>query len=301
MPPQKKPTPPQKKPTFVKLKPRNPKPTSEPTAKAVTERTPKPIPEANPETVTETTPKPKPEATPETVNETTPEDSITIFQAVGVVTGDVNFSDDGKATLTIDNKEYQLFYANSKRLSFEALKKEIVATGKTQQRLVVYPKVMHFPKKDKDHLLAFQLVAFDKGQSTKGVSQELKDNEFQLRGLWQFLPVCRTPCISVMKNFSKERLEYIKKSELAQKVRFLKASHIPVFWKDAPIRPFRFNPKAGKDQGHPAFVQIKAKFVPQRNSFTFIEQLAPPSENAPKFLKASKEDKSELLKAKKSS
>ena len=55
-----------------------------------------------------------------------------------------------------------------------------------------------------------------------------------------------------------------------------------------------------KEQGHATFVQIKAKFLPQRNSFTFVEQLAPPLEDAPKFLKASKDDKASLQKSKKS-
>jgi hypothetical protein len=258
--------------TFVKLKPRTPKTSAQP------------IPEPTPELSTQTN--------------TTPDYSIAIFQAVGVLTGEVHFADDGQATMTISNKEYQLFYASSKRTAFDALKKEITATGQPRQRLIVYPKVTHFPKRDQHHQIAFQLVAFDKGQNKNGLSEILKNNEFQLRGLWQFIPVCRIPCISVMKNFTPERLDYIKKADLAQKVRFLKSSHIPISWKDAPIRPFRFNPKAGKEQGHPVFVQVKAKFLPQRNTFTFVEQLAPPSENAPKFLKASKDDKTSLQKTK---
>ncbi len=113
----------------------------------------------------------------------------------------------------------------------------------------------------------------------------------KLLGLWQFIPVCTTPCISIFRNFTPERLEYIKQAEPVSKVKFMKASHLPVLWKDAPVRPFRFNPKADYDQGHPAFVPLKAKFLPHRNVFEFVELLAPPQENAPKFLKASKEDK----------
>ena len=314
--------PPQNKPTFVRLKPRTTKPTTEtttepttepttkPTAELTTEPTTKPIAEQTPEPTTkpiaETTTNPtteqttKPTTSPTTDTTSTPTDSQTIFQSVGVVAGEVIFADDGKATLIINNQKYQLLYIHSKRLAFEGLKKEIAATGEHSQRLVVYPKVMHFPKKEQHYRIAFQLVAFDKGRNQKNISQVLKDNEFFFRGLWQFIPVCRTPCISVMRNFSPQRLEYIKQAELSQKVKFLKASHIPLFWKDAPLRPFRFNPKAGKEQGHPAFVQIKAKFLPQRNTFTFVEQLAPPSENAPKFLKASKDDKTSLQKTQKS-
>lgn len=217
--------------------------------------------------------------------------SSAIFRAIGVVRGEVNFDEDGKSTVTIGRKMYQLF--PGKHRSLEALKKEIEATGEHTQRLVVYPKVIHFPKRDQVHRISFQLVGFDQGRNPQGVSRELDDLEFKLSGLWQFIPVCRTPCISIFRNFSKERLEYIKQAEPTRKVRFMKASHIPLLWKDAPVRPFRFNPKAGKDQGRPAFVQIKARFLPQRDVFGFMEQLEEPQKTAPRFLKASKKDKAE--------
>jgi hypothetical protein len=227
------------------------------------------------------------------------EQSGSIFQAVGVITGLVKFTDENKSSITIGRKEYQLFYAPRKQRAFEALKKEIEATGESTQRLVVYPKVIHFPKKDQPHRIAFQLVGFDKGRQAEVISEELQDMEFKLCGLWQFIPVCPTPCISVFRNFTTERLEYIKTAELAKKIKFMKASHLPLLWKDAPVRPFRFNPKAGKDQGHPAFVEIKAKFLPQRDVFGFDTLLALPQDRAPKFLKASKKDKASAQAAKK--
>ncbi|MGK7877542.1 MAG: hypothetical protein AB4426_30850 [Xenococcaceae cyanobacterium] len=217
-----------------------------------------------------------------------------LFQAIGVIKGEVNFSDDGKAKVTLLGKEYSLLCASWKRQAYEALKKEIEATGNHLQRLVVYPKAIHFPKRDQPHVIAFQLVGFDKGLDQSGVTQELNDFEFKLRGLWQFIPVCRTPCISIQRNFSKSRVEYIKQADPAKRIKFMKASHLPLLWTDAPLQPFRFNPKAGKNQGHPAFVQVKAKFLPQRDVFGFIEQLAPPNEKAPRFLKASKKDKASI-------
>jgi hypothetical protein len=110
--------------------------------------------------------------------------------------------------------------------------------------------------------------------------------------LWQFIPVCRGPVVSIFRNFNRDRLDYIKQAEPAQKVRFMKASHLPLMWKDSPVKPFRFNPKTPKEeQGHPAFIQVKAKFLPTRNLFEFDALLAPPLDKAPKFLKASKADK----------
>ncbi|OWY64389.1 hypothetical protein B7486_47560 [cyanobacterium TDX16] len=222
--------------------------------------------------------------------------STAIFQAVGIVTAAVHLDlETQKNTVTIGGSTYQLFYASQKRQAFEALKAEIAATGNSTQRLIVYPRVVHFPNKERSHEIAFQLVGFDKGQQTKQeVSRELLDFEFKLAGLWQFIPVCRIPCISIFRNFSRERLDYIKQAEPAKKVKFLKASHLPLLWKDAPCKPFRFNPKAEADQGHPIFVSLKAKFLPERNVFGFVEQLAPVQETAPKFLKASKKDKASL-------
>ena len=220
------------------------------------------------------------------------ESPAAIFQAVGVITGSVNFTTDGQSTVTIGSYEYPLYYSKRQWDVLNALKKEIENTGNHNQRLVVYPKAIHFPRFEQPHRIAFQLVGFDRGRKLDAVSGELEDLEFKLSGLWQFIPVCSTPCISVFRNFSNERLEFIKQSEPARKVKFMKASHIPLLWKDAPVRPFRFNPKVAKEeQGRAAFVTIKAKFLPGRDVFGFVALTALPQEAAPRYLKASKTDK----------
>jgi hypothetical protein len=226
------------------------------------------------------------------------ESTAAIFQAVGVITGSVNFTTDGQSTVTIGSYEYPLYYSKRQWDVLNALKKEIENTGNHNQRLVVYPKAIHFPRKEQPHRIAFQLVGFDRGRKLDAVSGELEDLEFKLSGLWQFIPVCSTPCISVFRNFSDERLEFIKQAEPARKVKFMKASHIPLLWKDAPINPFRFNPKLEKDQqGRAAFVTCKAKFLPGRDVFGFVALTALPQEAAPRFLKASKEDKATVQSA----
>ena len=222
----------------------------------------------------------------------------TMFKAVGFITGQVQFDSEGKSSITLGRKQYPLLPGKHKCLN--ALQKEIENTGNDTHQLLVYPKVIHFPRKDQNHRVSFQLVAFNVGRQPSGLSDALNDLEFKLLGLWQFIPVCRTPCISIFRNFTQERLQYIKEVEPARKVRFMKASHVPLLWKDAPVRPFRFNPKAGKeeDQGKPFFVQVKARFMPGRDVFGFVEQLEEPLEKAPKFLKASKKDKAEAQKEK---
>jgi hypothetical protein len=79
----------------------------------------------------------------------------------------------------------------------------------------------------------------------------------------------------------------------------MKASHIPVLWRDAPVPPFRFNPKLDKQtQGKASFVQIKARFNSSRDNFEFVELLAIPSDEPPNYLKAGKKDKQEAAKTK---
>jgi hypothetical protein len=249
-----------------------------------------------PETTDETT-----DASDQDTRESDNEEEGIIFQAIGIVVGDVSWSEEGRATLTMAGRDYPLFYTSRLRKAFDALKLEIKNTGEATQRLIVYPRVTHFPQRTKPHQVSFQLVGFSKGEPD-GVAAQLDDFEFQLRGLWQFIPVCRGPVVSIFRNFNRERLDYIKQAEPAKKVRFMKASHLPLMWKDSPVKPFRFNPKTPKEeQGHPAFIQVKAKFLPTRNLFDFEALLAPPLEKAPKFLKASKADKTAVQQEKRQS
>ncbi len=242
---------------------------------------------------------PTPQNEPEKAFHPSPE-TKKIFQAVGIIVGDVRFDSEAKGTVTIAQKEYSLFYASSHRYAYEALQKEVKATGGEKIRLIVYPRVMHFPSREQPYLMSFQLVGFNNNKSEpRGIASELQDFEFRLCGLWQFIPVCQTPCISVFKNFNKERLEYIKSAEADKKVRFMKASHVPLLWRDSPVRPFRFNPKLEREQqGHSSFVEVLAKFLPERDVFGYVKLLSEPMEKAPNFLKARKEDKALALKNK---
>jgi len=219
------------------------------------------------------------------------------FQAIGIIKGEVILTDE-RSVIKLGEHEYRLFYIpNKRRKAYEALKREIEVTGNTTLRLIVYPKILHLPKKDQPHQVAFQLVGFIGSKAKPSqLNTELDDFEFKFSGLWQFIPVCRTPCISIFRNFNKDRLAWIKEAEAAKKVKFMKSSHVPLLWRDSPVKPFRFNPRLEKDQqGQTYFVQVKAKFLPGRDVFGFVEQLDEPTGDIPGFLKASKKLKAEAL------
>jgi hypothetical protein len=228
-----------------------------------------------------------------------------LFQAVGIIVGDVNFNDEGKATVAIGDKVYPLFYASQRKKAYEALRMEVTKTGVSRQRLLLYPRVMHFPKREQAYNVSFQLVGFFREgieQAPDAITTDLEDMEFKLSGLWQFIPVCPTPCVSIFKNYTTERKDFIKEADVAVKVRFMKGTHVPVIWRDAPVRPFRFNPKLDKEQqGSAAFVQVKALFVPDKDVFQVLDLTSTPSAQPPRFLKAGKKDRlqvaSEKLKA----
>src|SRR3569832_1633036 len=165
-------------------------------------------------------PIPKPKPTPPQSLIELPEDSGAIFQAVGILPGDVTFSDQG-ASITVEGKQYRLFYSGEHRNAFEALKLNVLATGPLQ-RLIVYPYVRHFPKKEQPYQLAFQVVGFIGKIPIEGcISEELTDFEFRIAGLWQFIPVCATPCITVLRNFSSERVVFVKEATVGERVKFM--------------------------------------------------------------------------------
>ena len=246
---------------------------------------------------TESIPDTQPES--DKSHSTSESENSSIFQAIGVIAGTVDLKAKPHPTISIQERDYALYHAHQKKLVFDFLKKQIRNSGSDYVRLMVYPRVIHFPPRDKPHVIGFQVLGFDNG-SKSGLFADYQDFEFRFTGLWQFIPACQTPCISVFRNFTAERLDYIKQTETSRKVRFMKASHIPLLWKDAIVPPFRFNPLLPKEErGKPSFVEIKAKFLPHRNVFAFESLLGLPQDKPPKFLKASKDDKLAAFKEKK--
>ena len=212
------------------------------------------------------------------------------FQGIGVLRGEViqEMSEEKeKFFISIktsnSTKKYQLFFTPRYRRSLWALKEQIKNNGYSQ-RLIVYPRILHLPGRDKPHQVRFQLVGFDNG-SNKGVA-ELADFEFKLAGKWQFIAVCRTPVISIHRNFSEAELEHYKSLEPVKRKKYASASHVPLLWRDASVPPFRFNPKVEKDkQGETFFVKIKAKFLPDKDLFGFDSLMGVPTTELPKFIK----------------
>ncbi len=116
-------------------------------------------------------------------------------------------------------------------------------------------------------------------------------NEFKLCGIYQQIGVYRGAVISVHRNKTNTLKKIVRKFEQRTK-NILRANHIPILWKDSPVKPFRFNPRLDKDQqGDRYFVEIKARFLPDREQWGFIELLGEPTLELPDFMKAPKPGK----------
>ncbi|MFB6275792.1 MAG: hypothetical protein ABEI32_06550, partial [Halothece sp.] len=153
------------------------------------------------------------EASQETSNQET---TTRFFQAVGVIEGEVSFDEQGQAKVTVSGQTYPLLYIPKQKYKLLALQKRIRETGNPVKRLIVYPRAIHFPDKNQPQQIQFQLLKFEETTEEPrfGISQNLANMEFQIGGLWQFIPVCRVPCISVFKNATPERLEWIKQANI---------------------------------------------------------------------------------------
>lgn len=213
-------------------------------------------------------------------------ESIKYFQGLGLIEG-VVFNDGSKLFVLIDGVKFDLVAPQKKKQAFIMFLIEIVKKKKAGQifKLLVYPRVIHFPKRDEPSIIKFQLVAFSQGDELEK-TLGLEVNEFKFSGLWQYIPVCPYPVLSVMSN----RVEKGKKQVI------VKTSHVPIDTiklqesKTPTPKIYRF--KKGID-GSPKFLSLTAKFVvEEENSRWVLEKFDSKLSDPPRFVKFKKELKS---------
>ena len=88
-----------------------------------------------------------------------------------------------------------------------------------------------------------------------------ENSVFDLRGIWQRIPVQKEPVFTIYRN----------QVDLEKEPRF-RNQHLPVVWRQ---RYFVFNPKAATPT-KPIFYQIKARFDPLDKQFHWLETIADP-------------------------
>lgn len=204
-----------------------------------------------------------------------PDDSdidASLFQAVAWIKAEVkeHKDEEGKIQkkLIYKGKEFDVAYNKlvSGVRSLHTFSRYVANQG--EMILAVYPRWTHFPGRDVEYGFRFEIFGW--GQ----VPPDKELDKFYIKGIWQFIAVYQRPVITVYRN--------MKRSEDDK----LKADHCPVFWKDAPVKPFRFNPKAEKDQqGDRYFVECICSFDTRFNSLVLRELEAEPTTEIPRYLK----------------
>ncbi len=207
------------------------------------------------------------------------------FQAVGVIKGKVSILSENQGTVTIAGKSYRLFLPHYRAKAIRILKETIEKRGNVEQTLVVYPEFVHYPNEDPFYQLSFHLVTVIQQKNTD-ILNDLNEMEFNLAGLWQFIPDFSLPCVSVFKNLTRRRSHHFKHKNPVAKVRLLQPFHLPLLWEQPLVEPKPVN----SEPTSAMFIRVKAQFCPEKDIFHFISLLRSPLEETPPFLQLSEQD-----------
>lgn len=205
------------------------------------------------------------------------------FQAIGQIRGRVQREGEGdRLTVTVGGKRYPLFYPWGRKRVARALARDIGEDG-SEKRLIVHPRAVHFPDRDRRQVLTFAILRFGEPTSFPMPSLDVRDGQFLLRGVWRFIPVCSLPVISIYRNRSAKSI--IDRTDSKMASRLLKAQHLPTLWQSAPVSPFKHVEGV---EGTPPFVQVRAKLLPSKDCFAVVSEIQEHLEDAPPYLKRRK-------------
>ncbi len=206
---------------------------------------------------------------------------------MGVIKGAVQVRGQ-KLIILIGGKSYELRGGTGYlRQQWASLKKEVEEKGSCEQALVVYPQVDYGKYSARQEWkIKFKLVRIEPTDHRRSRGKEVKEGEFTIGGLWQYIPQCSSPCLTIKKNWSPSLVNYVEPLSSQQKAQVLRPTHLPVEWWEAPVEAFRYSKELAELSSKPWFVKVKAVFLPESAKFKVIEQLAAPTLERPKYLSA---------------
>lgn len=201
------------------------------------------------------------------------------FQALGTLIAAPYLQGD-RAWVTIEDREYDLRYVPGfQRQAYRLLLEELEENGSSKMFLKLYPNVT-FDQSSAEPILSFSLANFS--LNLEKINDYPKG--FVLRGIWQYIPKCNFPVITIYRNLN--QLPAFKKLKGSRQFYFAQPHHIPVVW-DAPVEPFKYNPQQEKDsQMSRYFVEVRAIF--KDGLYVVEEMLLPPTLDIPKYIKSPK-------------
>lgn len=208
-----------------------------------------------------------------------------IFQAVGLIRCTPRIEGD-KLFVNTHDRDYELKKGRGRwHKQFDELKQEIEQHGSTEMLLRVYPQIIH-DSKNQEIRYWFTLVRayFDESQCS--------DNreDFIFRGIWNIVPYCPLPVISVHRNIN--TLGFYQKLSFKAKKAFIRPQDFSVVW-SAPVEPFLYDPNLEKSEQMPRyFVEVRAIF--DNGQYKVVEMLNEPTLEIPKYIKPLKKNKDTL-------
>ena len=208
-----------------------------------------------------------------------------IFQAVGLIECTPQV-ENNRLSIVINGNQYELRKTYGPRSQqFELLKQEIELHGSRQMQLRVYPNIIHDSNKQEiRHLFSLVRAYADKPKCLDSSSS------FVFRGIWQYVPYCSTPVISIHRNI--DTLKFYKRLSTAAKKSFIRPQAFPVIW-SAPVEPFVYDPNLEKSEQMPRyFVEVRAIF--DNGQYKVVEMLNEPTKEIPKYIKPLKRNKDTL-------
>ncbi len=207
-------------------------------------------------------------------------EEVPMFQALGKMVLTPYLKDDD-LKIELNGQEYDLLYASD--FTFTAhrkLRQELKNNGSRKMLLKLYPNT-RFSNKSEPVKLSFILGSFDKKYQTN----RKYPSKFKLRGIWQYIPQCETPVISIYRNI--DQLGELKKLNEKQQSKFVRPHHIPVRWDDAEVAPFKYAPEVEKEAQMPRyFVEVRA--IIQDGVYVVQEMLKEPTLDIPTHIKGEK-------------
>jgi hypothetical protein len=183
------------------------------------------------------------------------------FQGIGCLYGNIAQDDKTKKwAIEMQGINFNLFIPPNIYRAW------LIQMGKDKDLyLQVYPRSLLLPKKEPE--IYFQVFAW-----SKDLPQKDKPGIFTLKGVWQKIPQMQLPVLTIYRNKqAKDPLEKYRKN------------HIPCLIKRDDCTPYRYNPKASKEQPDKYFIQGLFKFIPSRKAFGFQKDLEPPTLAIPKY------------------
>ncbi len=207
-------------------------------------------------------------------------EEIPIFQALGKMILSP-YLKENNLKVEINGQEYALLYGDDFTfVAHKNLRRQLVKSGSRKMLLKLYPNVQ-FSNKSEKPKLSFILGGFENKYYTNRQYPE----KFKLRGIWQYVPFCQTPVISIYRNL--EQLWQFQKLNEKEQLKLAKPHHIPVVWDDAPVEPFKYVAEVPKEEQMPRyFVEVRA--IIKDGVYVVQEMLKEPTLNIPPYIKGEK-------------